>query len=570
MSTTSTPTSYAHLDVSDWSQVHPCLQAFLDDQPDSPEALRQWVLDLSRLGEVIYEFGARKNIDNACHTDDADIEAAFMHWVREIAPKLQPVFFELQKHLLNNPHVDALDQPGEKIMRREWAADVEIFRPENVPLQTQIMELTSKYDKLMGALTIDFRGETYTPQQMGRFLDETDRTTRREAWEATTKRRLAERDAIDDILDPMLQHRQQVASNADFADFRDYIWHSRHRFDYTPDDCLAFGRAVEQVCMPVIDQIDTQRREALGVDSLKPWDTAVDPRGRKPLRPFDPDDIDSFVAGVRQIFDRISPDLAEQFDELSTHGNLDLDSRRGKRPGGFQASLEAARQPFIFMNAAGVQGDVDTLLHEGGHAFHYLASRSNENLFTRHAPIEFCEVASMSMELLAMDHFDVFYDNEEDATRAKREMLEDVIRKLPWIATIDGFQHWLYTHPGHTRAQRTDAWLELRRRFGSPVLDWSDHTDAHEAQWQRQGHIFHVPFYYIEYGIAQLGALGVWLNYKQNPDQALTQLLDAFKLGGTAPLPQLFETAGVPFEFSEKTITPLITRLREELDALPV
>jgi oligoendopeptidase F len=563
----------AQLDVADWSQVQPRLQQFIDAKPDSPEALRRWVSDLSRLSEVIYEFGSRKNIDNACHTDDQAIEAAYLHWVREIAPKLQPMFFEIQKNYLANPHRDALTDQGFDMMRREWSADVEIFRPENVALNTQITELNTKYDKLQGAMTIEFRGETYTPQQIARFFDDVDRLTREQAWRAAAERRLVDQHTVADIFDQMLTLRQQVAANAGFDDYRQYVWTSRHRFDYTPEDCLEFGKAVERVCMPLVNQVDADRKAALGIEPLRPWDTSVDVHGRPPLRPFDPKNIDDFVAKTRRIFDRIDPRLAAGFDALTEHGNLDLDSRKGKRPGGFQSSLEATRQPFIFMNAAGLQRDVETLIHEGGHAFHYQAAATIDNLFVRHAPLEFCEVASMSMEMLALDHYDIFYDtldNPADAARAKRGQLEGVIRTLSWVATIDGFQHWLYTHPGHTHAERDAAWADLLTRFGSAVVDWTGLEDFRRTMWQRQGHLFHVPFYYIEYAIAQLGALGVWLNYRCDPKTALAQLLDAFALGGTAPLPALFQTAGVNFDFSEKTIAPLIENLQREIESLPV
>ncbi|QNN22322.1 M3 family oligoendopeptidase [Planctomycetales bacterium ZRK34] len=570
MNTPSNAAVLPELDVADWSQVQPRLQQFIDATPDSADALRRWVSELSRLSEVIYEFGSRKNIDNACHTDDEAIEAAYLHWVREIAPKLQPMFFEIQKNYLANPHRDALTDQGFDMMLREWSADVDIFRPENVALQTQITELVTQYDKLQGAMMIEFRGETYTPQQIARFYDDVDRDTREQAWRAAAERRYADHEAVEDLFDPMLKLRQQVAENAGFNDYREYIWTSRYRFDYTPEDCLEFGKAVERVCMPLAQQVDVDRKAALGVDALRPWDTSVDVHGRPPLRPFDPKNIDDFVAKTRVIFDRIDPRLAAGFDALSEHGNLDLDSRKGKRPGGFQASLEATRQPFIFMNAAGLQRDVETLIHEGGHAFHYQAASTIDNLFTRHAPLEFCEVASMSMELLAMDHFDVFYDSPENTARAKRSKLEGVLHTLTWVATIDGFQHWLYTHPGHTRDEREAAWLDLLSRFGSDVVDWAGLENFRRTMWHRQVHLFHVPFYYIEYAIAQLGALGVWLNYRRDPKAALAQLLDAFALGGAAPLPTLFETAGVNFDFSEKTIAPLVENLQQEIEALPV
>jgi oligoendopeptidase F len=292
---------------------------------------------------------------------------------------------------------------------------------------------------------------------------------------------------------------------------------------------------------------------------------SVDPKNRPPLNPFDPKDIQSFVSTTKKIFERLSPALAEEFESLRTHGNLDLDSRKGKQPGGYQISLDESKQPFIFMNAAGSQRDVETLVHEGGHAFHYIAAAHAEPLsFLRSAPMEFCEVASMGMEALASDHLDLFYPNAEDAERAKQTYLEGVIRFFPWMAIIDQFQHWLYTHHDHTRDQRKAQWLSLLDRFGG-TASWEGYEAGRESSWQRQLHLFHVPFYYVEYGIAQLGALQLWMKAKQDPRAALSNYRAALKLGGTKPLPELFSTAGLKFDFTPKTIDPLIRAVHEEL-----
>jgi oligoendopeptidase F len=309
------------------------------------------------------------------------------------------------------------------------------------------------------------------------------------------------------------------------------------------------------------------RREDLGVDRLRPWDLSVDPRNRPALRPFAEDQVPAFIDKTKAIFDRLSPALGEDFESLRTHGNLDLDSRKGKQPGGYQMSLEESKQPFIFMNAAGMQRDVEVLLHEGGHAFHFLAAVGEPLVFLRSAPMEFCEVASMSMELLGSEHFDVFYD-AADAARAKRRLLEGIIEILPWIATVDSFQHWIYTHPGHSREERAAEWLGLTERFGAKV-DWSGYEDVRRSSWLRQLHLFHVPFYYIEYGIAQLGALQLWMKAMEDPRKALANYRAALRLGGTRSLPELFAAAGIRFDFSAGTLRPLMHAVREELAGLP-
>ncbi len=571
MTQTTIDTGYvpAEFDPSDFANIEPLLNELAGRELTDGEAFERWLADLSQLLEAVYEYGSRANINSACHTDDEAIERVYLDYVEQVQPKLKPALFALQKKYIAAGGRGALRGERYETLDREWRVDVELFRDENVPLETEDLKLYNEYAKLCGAMTVEFEGRTLTLQQLGRYQEETDRAKRERAWRLGAARRLEDRDAIDAIFQTMLDQRQQVGTNAGFGDYRDYMWKRKYRFDYTPGDCLAFGDAVAELIVPLNDALDVQRREALGVEVLRPWDTAVDPLGRPPLRPFDEKDIEGFVATTGAVFERISPTLAEQFGRLKMGDNLDLDSRMGKRPGGFQASLERSRQPFIFMNAAGLQRDVETMLHEAGHAFHYVASCAEPLLFLRHAPLEFCEVASMSMELLGMDHFDAYYDNADEAQRAKRVHLEGTLRTLAWIAIIDGYQHWLYTHAGHTLDERTAAWCGLLDRFGSSQVDWGGLTTEREAMWHRQLHLFGCPWYYIEYGIAQLGALGVWLNYKRDPEKSLADLRKAFALGGTVPLPELFETAGVPFRFDAEAIGPLVEAVEAELATLP-
>lgn len=564
------------VNVADFAAIQPLFDALLARPIANVRDLGEWLLDASELSAVIDEYGSRVRIDHTCHTDDAEIEKRYMHFVEQITPKITPLNFQLEKKCL-----DALDVinasrkpgdppatgPGLDVLWRQWRADVELFREENVPLQMQVTKTVADYGKICGAMMVDFRGNQYTLQQLGRFLEDPDRATRQEAWEISSRRRLADRARIDELFDRLMQLRRQIAANAGCSDFCQYKWRSSYRFDYTPDDCLRFADAIERTCMPVVRQLNEARRKALGVDRLRPWDMAVDLHGRPPLAPFPADDALAMLDKVREIFNRISPQLAEQFSTLKPGRNLDLDSRKGKRPGGYQSSLEVSREPFIFMNAAGMHRDVETMLHEAGHAFHYMAAKDQPLVFLRHAPLEFCEVASMSMELLGADHFDVFYSDPSDAARAKEAQFEGVLRLLPWIATIDSFQHWLYTHPSHTQAERTAKWLEIFERFSDSTIDWSGYDDAKAARWHAQLHVFHYPFYYIEYGIAQLGALQVWRNYRNAPAQALAGVRRAFELGGAAPLPTLFETAGIRFDFSEQTLGPLMDAVRNELAA---
>ncbi|MEO1236448.1 MAG: M3 family oligoendopeptidase [Planctomycetota bacterium] len=560
----------ADLEPAEWDQLEPLYRALLERELPTAEAIEQWLADYSELSAVVGEFGSRLNINHACHTDDEAIEKAYLHWVENIQPKLAPLGNQLKEHYLAGPGLAGLDPKRYDILTREWKASADLFREANVPLFTKITKLNTEYDKAVGAMLVDYDGQTQTLQQLARYQEETDRAVRRETWELSTNRRLADREEIDRIFQDMFELRDQVAENADCDNYLDYSWKSWQRFDYTPRDCRDFADAIEAVVVPRVAELDRQRRAALGVETLRPWDAAVDIKGRGPLRPFPADDAEKMVTGTTEIFRRIDPSLAEDFGTLEFGRNLDLDSRKGKRAGGFQASLPETRQPFIFMNAAGLQRDVDTLLHEGGHAFHYQwASRAEPLVFMQHAPIEFCEVASMSMELMGCDHYGVFYDDEESAARAKRKQLEGIIRFFPWMATIDMFQHWLYTHPGHGIDDRTAAWKEVFARFGSPVVDWSGYDDAFAARWHAQLHLFHIPFYYVEYGIAQLGALQLWLQYKQDPEAALRGYRNGLTLGGTKPLPELFAASGIDFDFTRDTLEPLIDAAAEELDRLP-
>jgi oligoendopeptidase F len=556
------------LKLNDFSDVEPLYRELLDRPIDSPPALETWLLNFSELSCVFAETWSRRYIDKSCHTDDKALEAAYLKFVEEIDPKVKPLYVALQKKFLASPHRSALTDRRYRMIERSWQADVDVFRDENVALETETEKLVNEYDKLSGAMMVDFDGKEQTPQQMARYQELPDRSTREQAWRATTARWMRDRDAVEDIFDQTLALRNQMAANAGLPDYRALTWKRTKRFDYTPADCQRFADSVAATVVPLVREFQRARAQRLGLERLRPWDLSVDPLNRPPLRPFDEADIDGFVANTHAIFQRLSPALANDFDSLRRNENLDLASRKGKQPGGYATELDELRQPFIFMNAAGLHRDVEILLHEAGHAFHALATRDEPLQFVRSAPMEFCEVASMTMELFGGEHLDVFY-NAADLARARRMHLEgSVIGSLTWIAAIDSFQHWIYTHSGHTRDQRTEEWLRLVNRFGGDV-DYSGFEDVKANRWQRQLHLFHFPFYYIEYGIAQLGALQLWLKSRENPRQALANYRAALTLGGTRPLPELFAAAGITFDFSEKTVWPLVNAVREELASLP-
>lgn len=556
----------ADIDCSDWSQIEPLTRDLLERPIETAAALERWLLDRSELESALSEAQANRYIAMTCDTESEEKKRAFLQFVEEIEPKYKPIASALNRRLIESPAAGELDARRYEVLLRDAKRDVEMFREANVPIEVELAKLDQQYQEICGAMTCDFDGQVRTMPQMTRYLEVTDRTRREAAWRAMAQRRLADADRLDDLFDAMIVHRHQAACNAGYGNFRDYQHDRMRRFDYTPADCFAFHDSIERLVVPLMRRLDEERRAGLGLETLRPWDLAVDVKGRPPLRPFET--AERFVEGTERIFRRMDRDLGAMFSSLRKPECLDLESRRGKAPGGYQYNRDRIRQPFIFMNAAGLHRDLITLLHEGGHAFHSILCARDPMLHYRGAPMEFAEVASMSMELLAHPYFGEFYD-ETDSNRARRQHLEGILSILPWIATIDAFQHWLYTHPKHTRAERREMWLQLDDRFGHRV-EWTGLEPHLDRSWQRQLHLFGVPFYYIEYGIAQIGALQMWVNYRRNAAGAVRNYQAGLALGGSRPLPELWKTAGLSFDFSADRLTGLIREVESELKVLPL
>jgi oligoendopeptidase F len=554
------------INLSDWSQVSPLFDKLQNRATacGNGKELEAWLLDWSELSAALDEEGSKRYIAMTCHTDSPAAEKAYLHFVEHIEPQAKPRQFALAQTYVQHPARGQLSEARYRVFDRDTRLQVELFREESVPLETEESRVSQQYQKLSGSLTVQFRGEEKTLVQMGRFLEEPDRALRQESWELVTNRRLQEAEKFEELYETLLKLRQQIASNAGFSNYRDFAFKKLGRFDYTPQNCLDFHEAVEKEILPVVRQLQAERRKLLHLESLRPWDLSVDPLNRPPLRPFD--QLEQMLGRTQQVFDRLDPELAQGFARMRELQLLDLANRKGKAPGGYQSTLAEARLPFIFMNAVGLQRDVETILHESGHAFHAFGARDEDLLAYRGAPIEFCEVASMGMELLGNDFLEAFYAPTE-ANRARRTHLEGVMNIFPWIAAVDAFQHWVYTHPQHSPTERTAARVELMQRFGGDV-DWSGYENARANLWHRQLHIFIHPFYYIEYGIAQLGALQVWHRSRRDKAGALRQYKEALKLGGSRPLPELFAAAGCEFDFSRRTVAPLANLVREQLEKL--
>ena len=556
----------SNINIGNWTKLEPLFKQ-LEEQiktASSAEKLELFILNWEELSAAVSEEGSKRYIAMTCQTEDKDAEKAYLDFVEKIEPEEKKCNFLLAKKLIQHPNLKELKNQRYEVFIRDTALQVELFRSENVSLETKTAKLGQQYQKTIGGLTVQFEGKEQTLIQMSRHLEEPERKHRQKAWELVANRRLEEAEKIDVYINDLAEIRNQMSENAGFPNYRDFAHQRLGRFDYSPDDCISFQEAIEEEMVPLLRELQDERLQALGINELKPWDTATDPKGRPPLKPFEK--VSDLVARSQAIFNQVDGNLADWFQTMQDLGLLDLANRKGKAPGGYQCSLDESRLPFIFMNSVGVQRDVETLLHEAGHAFHAMASQNEPLHSYRHAPIEFCEVASMAMELLGSEFLEEFY-NEEEARRARIAHLEGIVFVFPWIATVDAFQHWLYLNPNHSIEERDKAWSNLIDRFGGNV-DWTNYESAKAKLWHKQLHIFLHPFYYIEYGIAQLGALQVWANSKNNSSKALADYKAALALGGSRPLPKLFEYCNIRFDLSRNTVAPMADLLRKELNTL--
>jgi len=547
-------------DASKWENIEPYVNDLLERKLSSSDCLESLISDSSNLAEHISETGALLYINMTCDTEDERKKNSFLSFVENVRPKLSKFSDELNRRIID--HKSIADLPTRyDLMIRGIKSDIEIFREENIPLGVEQTKLVTKAQGITGAMTVVFEGKERTFPEMRGFLESNDRIQRENAWKSMVKRWMENSEELSDIFDQLISIRHKIALNSGFKSYTDYMFRAMHRFDYTVEDCLTFHESIEQVCMPIVKKINSERIASFDLKILSPWDvneksgSGPDIAGKNPLRPFD--NVDEMVNKLSELFHNMSNDLGTKFDKLVEMDTLDLETRKGKAPGGYQYYLEKSRIPFIFMNAAGLQGDLETMIHESGHAFHSLYCGHLDLIDERDYPIEFAEVASMSMELLTQPNWNIFYEKQEDANRAKISHLEGVVFLLPWIATIDAFQHWIYANPGHTREERKIQWISLRERFGSE-MNWEDHEDFRELSWQQQGHLFGVPFYYVEYGIAQLGALQLWQTHRKNPEKALKDYSNAMELGNTKTLPDLFAAAELKLGFDEKHLQSLI------------
>ena len=551
--------------ITTFDPLKPFLNDLLNAEINNAQDLHQWLKNRSELESIISEDMGWRYIRMTCHTDKEEYQKSYQDFVQNIQPHLAPVADQLNKKALTSPYLKELEnEPGFNMMIRNLKKDVELFREENVPLFTQINTETQKYSQLSGAMTINFEDKELTLQQAGVIMLDADRTRRETVYHKISERRLQDKVTLDDLYTNLIKLRHQVAVNAGFKNFRDYMFKSYGRFDYTPQDCFDFHSSIKHAVVPVLNELSSLRKKKLKVDSLRPWDKAVDAEGRPALKAFE--NGKDLTEKSIECFKRLDPFLGQCLSIMNTMGHLDLESRKGKAPGGYNYPLAEIGVPFIFMNATSTIRDMTTIMHEGGHAVHNFLTKDLELADFKSPPMEVAELASMSMELISMDHWNLFFTKVEDLSRAKQEQLEDLIETLPWVATIDKFQHWIYENPSHTSYERRIAWVKIFDEFADAITDWSGLQEAKDFIWQKQLHLYEVPFYYIEYGMAQLGAIAVWRNYKQDSQKGLKSYMNALSLGYTKTIPEIYAAANIKFDFSRKYIKELMDFVRRELE----
>jgi oligoendopeptidase F len=549
-----------------WENLSPIFNELAKRSIGSANELEQWLRDRSEIDALLEEDFAWRYIRMTCNTADEALLNSFQYFATEIEPNVAPLNDQLNRKFIESPFLAQLDQTKYAILIRGTKKALELFREENIPLQTTIQVEQQKYQGITGSMSVTLNRQEYTLEQAATFLKDTNRETRKNAWQAISNRRLVEKDTLNNLFNTLRSLRHQVAQNANFDNFRDYMFAALGRFDYTPEDCFQFHEAIEKTVVPVLAKHADARKKALGLSSLQPWDIEVDTSGKPALNPFK--DGAELIEKSIACFGKLDPFLGDRLQAMKVNGLFDVESRKGKAPGGYNYPLAETGAPFIFMNSAGSFRDLTTMVHEGGHAIHTFVTADLELNDFKHCPSEVAELASMSMELISMDHWDEFFTNPEELNRAKQEQLKDVLKTLPWVAVVDQFQHWIYTHPEHSTEERSAAWKSIFERFGANFIDWTEHQEAELNLWQKQLHIFEVPFYYIEYGMAQLGAIAVWKNYKENPKKGLEQYLDALKLGYTKTIREIYETAGIKFDFSAAYIQELVSFVQHELEIL--
>jgi oligoendopeptidase F len=553
-----------NLVVNSWDDLKPFYQDLTDRNLSDEKAFFQWLKDWSEVSALVSEDAGWRYIKMTINTADKTAAERYDNFVVHINPELEKTENVLNNKLVSSPYFSTLkDQNPYRIFFKSTATAIKLFREENVPLSAKINQKTSEYGAVTGAMQVSYEGKELTMQQASQYLKKQDEKVRKEVYDLMYQRRKQDTDKLDDLFDELLALRHQTAVNAGFENYRDYKFEAMNRFDYTPQDCFDFHQSIEEEIVPILKKIHADKLKKLGKDKFRPWDLSVDPEGKEPLKPFE--DGKELIEKSITVFNKINPLFGEILQTMNRQEHLDLDSKANKAPGGYNYPLYESNLPFIFMNAVGSHSDLITMMHEGGHAIHSVLTKDLELTEFKNLTSEVAELASMSMELISMQHWNEFYSNPDELNRAKKDQLERMLDVLPWVATVDSFQHWLYTHPNHTREERQAEWTKTLSRFSTGMTDWTGYEDARTNSWHKQLHIFEVPFYYIEYGMAQLGAIAIWKNFMNHPEQTLNQYIAALSLGYTKSIPEIYKTAGIEFNFSSSYVKSLAEFVSREM-----
>lgn len=549
--------------LEQWEELQPFFEDLKNRTIETESEFHRWLNDLSEIQAVISEEACWKQIKMTCDTENKQLEEDFNHFCLHIEPRIKPYADALNKKLLASPFIASLQGRENEIYLRGVRKDIELFREENIPLQADLSVLAQHYGVITGKMSVEVQGKEYTLQQAAKFLMQSNRSLREEVYHKVNERRKQDEETLNTLMNDLLQKRHQVALHAGFDNYRDYKFKELGRFDYGVDECYQFHEAIKTFITPVVEELYEHKRKQLGLEVLKPYDVDAEPEGQQPLEPFK--NGNELLEKSTAVFSRLNPFFGNCLRTMQRMNHFDLDSRKGKAPGGYNCPLAETGAPFIFMNAAGTADDVVTMMHEGGHALHSFLSHELALSAYKEYPMEMAELASMSMELFSMEEWHTFYPNAEELKRAKMEELERALSIFPWIATIDKFQHWMYTHPNHSNQERTNAWLAIHAEFAPKNISWEGLEAYRAILWQKQLHLFEVPFYYIEYGIAQLGALAMWKQYANDKEGTLDRYMLALSKGNTLSLPELYQTAGIAFNFSSDYVKQLLDFVQSKM-----
>jgi oligoendopeptidase F len=544
------------------------LDSLLNVQIGSAEDLNTFLSDQKRLYEQVEEKMMKHYIAFQCQSDDEENKRKYEFDQQQIKPLYKKYQSLLDEKVLESPFLSDLPDSEYGEFKKKLRVQFALFQEANLEIEKQEDALVNQYFEIAGSLTSIWEGEEVTLSELYAHASDPNRDKRQKAWEAIYTPILKEEEKVQKILDELIQLRVKKAENAGLPSFTDYMFKKYNRFDYTPEDCHQLAESIREHVLPLTLQLEKEHKKELDVEVYRPWDVTGVAASKKPLKPVD--SAEELINKSAKVLGELHPSFGSLVHEMNDKGLLDLTSRKGKTQGGFCESLPETGLSFIFMNLSNTDSDLIVFMHEMGHGIHDMLKRDQEVYANKQIPMESAELASMSMELMTADRWNEFYKTEEELKRAKKEHLKSAVMLLPYIMVVDQFQHWLYKNPNHSWEERNKKFGEIKERYDATIVQWDGYEDWKEKNWLKILHIFEVPFYFIEYAIAQLGAIQLYKQYKENPEKTIEKYIEALKLGSSKSLPEVYEAAGVKFDFSSTTIAELMEFVAKELDLLTV